>query len=138
MKEEFVTYDQALALKELGFDEPCLAFFQVENFENKPCGVDDKDEYIRTGFATCKNSEIPKHYTSSPLKQQVFRWFRNTFQIQSLIQDYLLDTYMYTVDDGLYSDISVVGIETYEKAEQACIDEIIKIIKNKKEWKELR
>ncbi len=27
MKNEFVIYEQALALKELGFDEPCLAFY---------------------------------------------------------------------------------------------------------------
>jgi hypothetical protein len=25
MKKEFIPYEQALALKELGFDEPCLA-----------------------------------------------------------------------------------------------------------------
>ena len=31
MKKEFVTYEIALELKELGFDEPCLAFFEINN-----------------------------------------------------------------------------------------------------------
>ena len=28
MNKEFVTYEQALILKELGFDEPCIGFFE--------------------------------------------------------------------------------------------------------------
>ena len=28
MEKEFVTYDQALALKELGFDEPCFGWYE--------------------------------------------------------------------------------------------------------------
>ena len=59
MEKEFVIYSLALRMKKLGYNGPCFAFYQVENFEEKPCGVDDRDEYIRTGFATCKNSEIP-------------------------------------------------------------------------------
>ena len=27
MNKEFITYEQALALKELGFDEPCLGWY---------------------------------------------------------------------------------------------------------------
>jgi hypothetical protein len=142
MTQEFVNYNQALALKELGFDEPCLAFFQVENFENKPCGVDDKDEYIRTGFATCKNSEIPKHYTSSPLKQQVFRWFRDKHNIQGYIYPLtvkgykngrIFTNYIYSIKD-LYKDIIESDpvneeFENYGEAESACIDKLIEIVK---------
>lgn len=61
----------------------------------------------------------------------VFRWFREKYKIQSLIQEYLLNTYMYTIDDGINSDISVVGFETYEEAESACIDKLIELVKNK-------
>jgi len=60
MEKEFVIYSLALRMKKLGYNGSCFAFYQVENFEEKPCGVDDRDEYIRTGFATCKNSEIPE------------------------------------------------------------------------------
>jgi len=74
MEKEFVIYSLALRMKKLGYNGSCFAFYQVENFEEKPCGVDDRDEYIRTGFATCKNSEIPKHFTSAPTWQQAFMW----------------------------------------------------------------
>ena len=30
MKREFVPYEQALELKELGFDEPCLSFYDCK------------------------------------------------------------------------------------------------------------
>ena len=33
MKNEFVSYEIALALEELGFDEPCLIDYQIENNE---------------------------------------------------------------------------------------------------------
>ena len=39
MKENFVTYEQALALKELGFDEPCISKFE-ENYLCQDEGFD--------------------------------------------------------------------------------------------------
>lgn len=30
MENEFISYDQAVDLKELGFDEPCLAIYNKE------------------------------------------------------------------------------------------------------------
>ena len=113
MKEEFVTYDTSLALKELGFNEPCFMY------------IDDEGDYIIDQTAEWLGA------VKAPLKQQVFRWFREKYKIQSLIQEYLLNTYMHTIDDGINSDISVVGFETYEEAELACIDKLIEIVKNK-------
>ena len=34
MEKEFVTYEQALTLKELGFDEPCFALIAVDEILN--------------------------------------------------------------------------------------------------------
>jgi hypothetical protein len=31
MKKEFISYEQALALKELGFDEPCFGYWKSKN-----------------------------------------------------------------------------------------------------------
>lgn len=74
MNKDFIPYEQALALKELGFDEPCFAFYQKEYAESTPIMVDDNHQYRLTGFRTCRNSEIPEHYVSTPLYQQAFRW----------------------------------------------------------------
>lgn len=124
MKEEFVTYDQALALKELGFDEDCLGRWLAITKWEEPTG----EIKLQLGV---KVEDYDKNQCLAPLKQQVFRWFREKHKVQSLIQEYMLNTYMYTIDDGINSDISVVGFETYEEAEQACIDKLIEIVKNK-------
>jgi hypothetical protein len=36
MEEHFVTYKQALALKELGFDKPCWCYFVNDVFFDSP------------------------------------------------------------------------------------------------------
>ena len=58
--KEFVPYEQALALKELGFNEPCLAsYFHA----GKRLHI---TEYINYGEYT----------TLAPTFSQAFRWFR--------------------------------------------------------------
>jgi hypothetical protein len=137
MNKEFIPYEQALALKKLGFDEPCFAFYQVENFEKTPCGVDNKDEYIRTGFATCKNSEIPEHFTSAPLFSQAFRWFREKYVLHPhfcFFTDEKLwnvDIYAYLKEYGLKTDPCTMKFKAYEEAEYACLNKLIEIAKKK-------
>ena len=41
MNKEFIPYEQALALKELGFDEPCFGHYLMKKFYQK--------EYHRQG-----------------------------------------------------------------------------------------
>lgn len=38
-KENFITYDQAVALKELGFDEPCFATYDSAKEASKVIGI---------------------------------------------------------------------------------------------------
>ena len=131
MEKEFVIYSLALRMKKLGYNGSCFAFYQVENFEEKPCGVDDRDEYIRTGFATCKNSEIPEHFTSAPTYSQAFRWFREKHGYWSYIKEATKGTcrfYIEKFDEKFFnSDI----IDSYEEAELACLEKLIKIVKKK-------
>lgn len=120
MKKYFVTYEQALALKELGFDEPCFGFYSVL--------------YDLMITQTNGKKSLFELECLAPLKSQVFEWFRNyseLYYIQSLIQEYDINNYMYSIDDGVQEDISVTGFETYEEAESACIDALIVLIKNK-------
>ncbi len=124
MQEHFINYNQSLALKELGFDEPCFGAYRSHSHFIGHLDI----QYCTTN--NLKQYEWLLH-TLAPLKSQVFKWFRENYKIQSLIQEYLLNTYMYTIDDGINSDISIVGFETYEEAESACIDKLIEIVKNK-------
>lgn len=127
MEKEFVNYNQALKLKELGFDEACFGFYQLEYGEIRPTMVDDNEQYRLTGYRTCKNSEIPKHYTSAPTFSQCFRWFREKYGVHSSPRKY--DETNWWVEWGVWTS-SV--FKTFEEAELAWLDKLIEILENEK------
>jgi hypothetical protein len=114
MQNEFVPYTEALALKELGFNEPCLTSY-------------NENGKIFMGITKC----------SAPLYQQAFRWFRekklhNTFP--SVIQTRSWAT-LYRIVEWHPSNDSTSIIEsgyynTYEEAELDCLIKLIEIVKN--------
>ena len=126
MKKEFVTYEQALALKELGFDEPCLVFYNGKFLDSTDYNFDD---------GTSKDIGL---CTKAPLKQQVFRWFREKYNmlanVYSNASGFLFE-YHDTVGGTHRYDSRVTGPndggtwDKYEEAENACIDKLIEIAK---------
>jgi hypothetical protein len=142
MKKEFVSYDISLKLKALGFDEPCLAFYQIEYVEVTPQLVDDSYEYKMTGFRTCKNSEIPNHYTSAPSLRSAFEWFRDTHNLFSTINidqtmepKFCYSIVKYNQDlDGQFDWETIVfnsDLErSYQLAEVACIEKLCDIVES--------
>ena len=146
MEREFVNYNQALKLKELGFDEPCFGFYQLEYGEIRPIMVDDDEQYRLTGYRTCKNSEIPKHYTSAPTFSQVFRWFRENHNLRGFIgfrpnikqfdchvYDMSLSGKEYTEQRTMEEFNKDPKVGTYEEEELACLEKLIEIVENKSE-----
>ena len=80
MKEQFITYEIALKLKELGFDEGCLAYYGDNIL------IFDKHEYLECDIKAnyvlgWKNQVI----TLAPLWQQVIDWFREKYNIHITI-----------------------------------------------------
>jgi hypothetical protein len=114
MKNEFVTYEQALALKELGFDEPCLGYYN--SGVKTPLEVEYSIPYDH------------KEYLSAPLYQQAFRWFREKHNLCGVITPQSYEIWGYP-DGGCI--IEQYPVHTYEEAEQACLDKLIEICKNK-------
>jgi hypothetical protein len=112
MKQEFIPYEQALALKELGFDEPCVAIFGRNNELN----VDD-------GFY--KQENYHKDTVLAPLYQQAFRWFREKYR--------KVDYPEFDYDEQkwhCHSDYKgYVLFNTYEEAELECLKKLIEIVK---------
>jgi hypothetical protein len=137
MKEEFVKYEQGLALKELGFDDMCFCYF-------------DNEKGLRTciGLNNWNSHEGFPLFVSSPLKQQVFRWFREEYKCCSILFcdngdiDYSNHKFYYEIRYMIYSFDSyyeepnfVIGnykYNTYEEAESACIDKLIELAKKQK------
>ena len=135
MEKEFVTYDQALALKELGFDLPSFAFYSIPNAEDKLFFDIDPDD----GELTLLNQNQIYHNNlsevgriSAPLKQQVFRWFRKIYYWTIKVNQVTKNNWSYTLnnfpkDRTYYGEV----YKTYEEAESACIDKLIEIVKNR-------
>jgi hypothetical protein len=125
--KDFIPYEQALALKELGFDEPCLGNY-----------ADDENHTLFT------NGNKPGK-TNAPLYSQAFRWFREKHNIQgyiysSTVRGNVEKTKQFT---GYIWNINGIDIpflstdardelhDTYEEAELACLIKLIEIVKKK-------
>jgi predicted RNase H-like HicB family nuclease len=115
MKNDFIPYEQALALKELGFDEPCFGGY-YSNQDNvnlwffKEAKNSDRDERVREGFAT------------APTYSQAFRWFREKHGLRHFIE-YDYGYYIALIQPPLVYSHG----DTYEEAELACLKKLIEI-----------
>ena len=127
MNKEFIPYEQALELKELGFDYYNIAWYIL--FEEKP----------RITYYNYAGPELGIHLCA-PLYQQAFRWFREKHGLYSEISVdqtmepmfcYSLSRYKgdFQWDNILpsYSDLYY----THEETELACIKKLIELVKNK-------
>ena len=109
MEKEFIPYELALELKELGFDEPCL----IKDDEH---GEDCVVYYV--------------HDNGKPTYRQAFKWFREKYGLyydclKYFDEKYRFSTYSKNIDDFFQSE----SFETYEEAELECLKKLIEIVK---------
>jgi hypothetical protein len=128
MKDLFVSYEQALQLKELGFNEPCFGYYYTLN--GKDWKFVEKTEFSRL------DDEINIGYKFSllvPLKQQVLRWFREKYNIIGLIEGGfdMTNIFTYCIWEGFKDKIYDDYYGTYEEAEDVLINILIDKVKNK-------
>jgi hypothetical protein len=126
MEKEFIPYEQAFALKELGFDERCFGFY--ENKMLKPTSyVSD----FKNG--TNHNVDIDNVFKliPAPLYQQAFRWFREKYGIHSTIHLLIINPKIYesSIKNDLGEIVLMKEFNTYEKAELECLRKLIEIVK---------
>ena len=140
MEKDFVPYEQALALKELGFDEPCFCIYNREkvlrfNNLNNP---NDRNKGIKL---TSNNGRYP-----APLYQQAFRWFREKYQVYPIItlDQTTYPKFSYDITEFIGNPINLSEKEwgwkvlfsdglyrTYEEAELECLKKLIEIVNEK-------
>ena len=104
----FVPHNIALEMKLLGFNEPCLSYYEKESF------------YL----ALIKRNDC---ITPSPLYQQAFRWFREKYELAHNIHPITYNCYVVNQKDIKIYDIG--DFDTYEDSELACLIKIIEIVK---------
>jgi hypothetical protein len=124
MEKYFVTYEQALALKELGFDEPCLKLWEKTILFTS---LVDPSEFKKV---------VSERYTKAPLKAQVFEWFRKDYKKLPAIDHSSINGWYFVIreiggtTDPMLKAVSVGNFKTYEEAESVCIDKLIEIVQN--------
>jgi hypothetical protein len=116
MKKEFVPYEQALALKELGFNEPCFGYY------TSPDGLTLEQPDGKNG----------QFVYFAPLYQQAFKWFREKYKLHNGIYPYY-DEYEFQIKDFRLPTSTPIngGLMPYEEAELACLIKLIEIVKTK-------
>jgi hypothetical protein len=145
MNKEFIPYEQALALKELGFNEPCLAHligFGDGTIENGRYKIIQQQVFYPNDYTTSndKAEELglnPFGMCGVPLFQQSFRFFREKYKKNSYIAfcEYGIkseNSWYYTFDNPTGQQHWQGKFKSYEEAELECLKKLIKIVKQTK------
>lgn len=134
MRNEFILYQQALKLKELGFNEPCIILGDQYLYRNsKFCRANDGAITVFKSF----DDEL----VIAPTFSQAFKWFRNKhgylYHI-TYFDPYKAQTpgnadyqgFVLFPHAGIHK-LPKMSYDTYEEVELACFDKLIEIIKTK-------
>jgi len=116
--QEFVPYELALKLNELGFDEPCLGWYVSKEF-GLEIGTVIKDDLIYGSIV-------------APLWQQAFDWFRKQHNLHSFVHYHSKPAYTSAVYNDINMDWSLdknISYDTYEDAREKCLIKLIKLCK---------
>ena len=121
-ENEFVPYEQALELKELGFDEPCFGWFT--------------ESYLRIG-GVVENKHIQgENELLAPTFSQAFRWFRekHNFDLHWKPMAMLGMTCYFDIEiqhpKYIWEKLPKVSGKSYPEAELACLKKLIELAKN--------
>jgi len=133
MEKEFIPFELSLKMKQLGFDEPCFAFY---NYNSQLCRYMNPDkDWNNLNHQQLKNSKItiPNTHTA-PTFSQAFRWFREKYNlhINKTGNNYFTSFNMTESKIEVLSFVRYTDTENhYEEAELACLIKLIEIVKEK-------
>ena len=116
MEKEFVTYELAVKLKALGFDEPCMGVY----FGNGEIEITIR--MVELGHIPC------------PTFSQAFRFFREKYALDHEISYAgIPGEYRAFVKEYVYGNNgNNPSVFTYEGAEEICLEKLIEIVENEK------
>jgi hypothetical protein len=112
MEKEFVPYELALELKEIGFNEPCLASYYRAGRRL------DIREYINHGEYT----------VLAPTYAQAFRFFREKHGLGHMINGIGYESFIMNIG-GILHIFNGSEFNIYEEAELRCLKHLIKTVK---------
>jgi hypothetical protein len=123
IEELFVPYEESLALKELEFDEPCIARFNKKQFQVNVLG----------NFYKHNSGEVG-NFLSAPLFSQAFKFFKEQYGLEGWVTP-LVDWqgFVFKYQGRFHKEgfsVAVVGdYDLKKQAELECLKRLIKIVK---------
>jgi hypothetical protein len=151
MEKDFVPYELALRLKELGFDELCFGEYTKTEYINPSIILNDDGYEIKADNSDIKTIKAPALTFS-----QAFRWFRDkhglhgepiwdnvekTYWFFSITEignvDFVEGRHRYETpltEDQDFNDGYPVVLkwrQSFEEAELACLEKLIEIVEQK-------
>lgn len=119
MTQYFVPYKLSIELRNLGFDEKCMA-------------TTDETQYIHIkGTKSLPRGSMCYDTVSSPLYDQAFDWFREKHGLISYLHPFALleDTnlWCYEITNFKINFDEDRNLKSYQEARQACLEKLIEI-----------
>ena len=133
LEKEFTTYEQALALKGLEFDEDCLAVHSINLM------TENEDWELRIG-GVWTNQELVDSI-KAPTYSQAFKFFREKYGLHQYIKQYCGERFYFHIEDMVhprrFDEYTVEMLRSFnestsqEEAELECLKKLIEIVKTK-------
>jgi hypothetical protein len=130
MQKEFVPYELAAKLKQLGFDEPCFGYHYTLN--GKDWKFADNHKYHEIDDQLVIGS---KFTLLAPTFSQAFRWFREEHDLHYQLVPFFSDKESHAVDYylAIAQHRPPIQVKTFEEAELAALDKLIEIVELKQQ-----
>jgi|688.fasta_scaffold417223_1 hypothetical protein len=115
----FIPYEQALLMKELGFNEPCFSYYLED-------GTQVPASYSKEGIVYPSNTDLLFEWCTAPTFSQAFKFFREKGY------DVKVEKESKNLYFGFYwtgAAWIIVGEGTYEQAELECLKKLIEVSK---------
>ena len=123
MEKEFVPYEEALALKELGFDESCLAT------------IDQIDFIHIKGTKSSPRGSMMYDTINCPTFSQAFAFFREKYGYDVTIKKCTPSEFKFEIEQLFAKGNNHYFIDfpfkSHKEAELKCIDKLIETVKRK-------
>jgi hypothetical protein len=151
LEKDFLEYQEALGLKELGFDEYCIAYYNeleirrtgeiilhytkrgqdLKEFQEAERCHPEYKRYLKEEHCISKIKGQDSVTTLAPTYSQAFRWFREKYKLGAIVAQFgwgienELGQIIYDISDGKTPSC-------YEESELDCLKKLIEIVKDEK------
>jgi len=130
MEKEFIPYEQALALKELGFESP----YPIGGYQGGKVFYYEKGKLYYDG-RPMYSSDAHSGQILAPIFSQAFRWFREKYGYDLTIKKCTPSEYKFEIEQ-LFVENNYYFIDfpfpSYEVAELECLKKLKEIVKKEK------